>query len=203
MTRGVDFDELMEGADPDDRERLRRVHDMLVTAGPPAELPPEIEAGPTLAMTLGRPRSARRVKRRVALLAAAVIILLVAFLAGYITGNDQTVSGRLIKLQGTAAAPAAQGSLRLEPADAAGNWPMQVAVAGLPELPKRSYYEVFLVRDGKPIAPCGSFIVKDEDVAVSVRLNAPYRLRPTDEWIVTRQQAGDRAPGAVVLKPVT
>ena len=98
MTRGVDFDELMEGADPDDRERLRRVHDMLVTAGPPAELPPEIEAGPTLAMTLGRQRSARRVKRRVALLAAAVIILLVAFLAGYITGNDQTVSGRLIKL---------------------------------------------------------------------------------------------------------
>jgi len=199
----LDFDELMEDAEPGDRERLRRVHELLVEAGPPPELPPEIEAGPTLAMTLGRRVSARRVKRRVALLAAAIVVLLVAFLGGYITGNDQTVSGRLIKLEGTAAAPAAQGSLRLEPVDEAGNWPMEVAVAGLPALPRKGYYEVFLVRDGKPIAPCGSFIVKGKDTAVSVRLNAPYRLRPDDQWIVTRQQAGDHEAGTVVLAPVT
>ena len=98
MTRGVDFDELMEDADPGDRERLRRVHDMLVAAGPPAELPPEIEAGPTLAMTLGRRRSARRMKRRVALLAAAIVILLVAgrMLLGLTWGPDDIFTGEYV-----------------------------------------------------------------------------------------------------------
>src|SRR5205085_3019640 len=61
-----------------EQERLRRVHDLLIAAGPPAELPPHIEAGPTLGTTLARPR--RHGQRRVMLLAAAVIVLALAFL---------------------------------------------------------------------------------------------------------------------------
>ncbi len=55
MTRGPDFDDLV-GTDVEqaERERLRRVHDLLLEAGPPPELSPEIELGPTLAMTLSR-----------------------------------------------------------------------------------------------------------------------------------------------------
>jgi hypothetical protein len=199
---GRDFDELVGEVGEAERARLERVHELLVTAGPPAELPPHLEAGPTLAMTLGRP-TRRRLQRRVALLAAAVVVLLVAFLGGYITGNDSSVAGRLLKLQGTGVAPAAQASLRVDDADAAGNWPMQLAALGLPKLPARGYYEVFLVRGGKTYLPCGSFVAKGPKVGVSVRLNAPYHVRSGDIWVVTRQTAGDRTPGEIVLKPTT
>jgi hypothetical protein len=198
-----DFDELIADAEPGERERLRRVHDMLVVAGPPPELTPQMEAGPTLGMTIGGRPSRRHTQRRVALLAAAIVVLLLAFLVGYVTGNDSKVSGRLLKLQGTAVAPNAQASLRLEDVDPAGNWPMELAAVGLPKLPPKGYYEVFLVRNGKPWAPCGSFVVKNAKVGVSVRLNAPYRLRRTDTWIVTRQTWGNRDAGPIVLKPLT
>jgi hypothetical protein len=202
MTRTPDFDELLGDVDGPDRERLRRVHEMLVTAGPPPELTPQLEAGPTIAMTMGGTRR-RRVKRRTALLAAAVIVLLLAFLGGYIAGNDRTLSGHVLSLRGTTLAPKANASLRIEDVDAAGNWPMELAAVGLPKLPQKGYYEVFLVRNGKPFAPCGAFLVKNGGAAVSVRLNAPYRLRDGDSWVVTRQQAGDNGAGPVVLRPLT
>jgi hypothetical protein len=201
MTREPDFEELFGDADTAERERLRRVHDLLVTAGPPPELTPQMEAGPTLAMTMGGP-ARRRIKRRTALLAAAVIVLLLAFLAGYITGNSHTVTGHVLSLRGTALAPSAKASLRIEDVDAAGNWPMELAAVGLPKLSQKGYYEVFLVRKGKAFAPCGAFVVKDGKVGVTVRLNAPYRLHEGDSWVVTRQQPGDRGTGPVVLKPV-
>jgi hypothetical protein len=205
MTRPPNFDDLVgTDVDPAEREQLRRAHDLLVIAGPPAELSPEFEAGPTLAMTLGRP-TRRRVQRRGALLAAAVVVLALAFLAGFIAGNggNGVASGRLLKLEGTKAAPAALASLRIQHVDASGNWPMRLSARGLPKLPPKGYYEVFLVRDGKIFAPCGSFIVKSEDSTVSVQLNAPYRLRTNDTWVVTKQLPGGQEAGAVVLKPLT
>lgn len=202
MSRRPDFDELVGEVEDAERDRLRRVHDLLLEAGPPAELPPHLEAGPTLAMTLGR-RSPHRRGRRLLLLAATVAVLLAAFLGGYITGNDRSAGGRLLRLQGTAAAPHAQASLRIENVDAAGNWPMQLAVLGLPRLPRKAYYEVYLVRAGEIYAPCGAFLVKSADEGVSVHLNAPYEFRRGDTWVITRQRAGDHAPGPVVLRPVT
>jgi hypothetical protein len=205
MTRPPNFNDLVDpDLEPAERERLRRVHELLVTAGPPPELSPEFEAGPTLAMTLGR-STRRRVQRRGALLAAAVVVLLLAFLAGYIagnTGNNGFASGQLLKLKGTKAAPAALASLRLQPVDASGNWPMRLSVRGLPKLPPKGYYEVFLVRRGDLYAPCGSFVVKDAVSTVSVQLNAPYRLHGGDSWVVTKQLPGAHKAGAIVLKPV-
>jgi hypothetical protein len=199
-----DFDELVGDVAGDERARLERIHELLLVAGPPPELSPEIERGPTLAMTLGKQRTRRQMQRRVGLLAAAVVILLVAFLLGYITGNDSTSSGRLLKLQGTALAPSAQGSLRIDNRDEAGNWPMEFAAFGLRKLPGDGYYEVFLVRDhGKQFFPCGGFIAKNAKLGVSVRLNAPYRLQKGDVWIVTKQNPGDRKLGPVVMKPLT
>jgi hypothetical protein len=197
------FDDLIgEDVGREERERLQRVHDLLLTAGPPAELSPEIERGPTLAMTLGGP-SRRRLTRRAALIAAAAIVLLVAFLAGYITGNNGSPSGRLLSLAGTAQAPRAEAKLRIEPADAAGNWPMTLAARGLPKLPPKGYYEVFLVRNGAIYAPCGGFVVPGGEAAVSVKLNAPYRFEERDTWVVTKQLPGVNKAGPVVLKPTT
>jgi hypothetical protein len=204
MTKTPSFDDLV-GSDvpPEERARLERVHELLVSAGPPAELTPEFERGPTLAMTLAR--SSRRGHRRVALLAAAVVILALAFIAGFVSGNsgDGLTGSHTLKLTGTHQAPGALASLEITNADAAGNWPMRLSVTGLPKLPLHGYYEVFVTRNGKPWAPCGVFLVKSATGAVSVRLNAPYELRHSDSWVVTKQLPGHHEPGPVVLKPLT
>jgi len=201
VTQPPDFEELVgsdvEGAE---RARLQRVHALLVQAGPPPEISPSIEAGPTLAMTMTR-RPAR-VRRRVLLLAAAIAIVALAFVGGYIAGNgSSTVSGKVLQLTGTPAAPNAFASLQIEHVDAAGNWPMRISVKGLPAVHGHWYYEVYLMRDGKPYAPCGSFKVATNQATV-VELNAPYRLKHGDTWVVTKQPPDSTAPGQVVLKPV-
>lgn len=203
MTRTPDFDELV-GLDDPERERLRRVHALLVAAGPPPELSPELEAGPTLAVTLGRRRRAR-VRPRLMLLAAALTALALAFLGGYLAGNNGggLASARTLRLAGTHAAPGALASLRIDPVDVAGNWPMELSVTGLPKLPRGAYYEVYLVRGGKPWAPCGTFVVAGAGRGTAVRLNAPYRLRKGDTWIVTKHLRDGAEPGATVLRPVT
>ena len=203
MTRVPDFDELV-GADvePDERARLHRVHTLLVEAGPPAELPPELEAGPTLAMTIGRKRGSG-IHRRPLLIAAAICLLALAFLGGYLAGNGggSAASWKTLALAGTQSAPAALASLRIEPVDTAGNWPMELTVTGLPKLPAHAYYAVYLVRNGKPWAPCGAFLVDGTKRATTVTLNAPYRFKRGDTWIVTRQAPGQHTPGLTVLKP--
>jgi hypothetical protein len=201
MTQPPDFEQLI-GSDVEaaERARLQRVHALLVQAGPPPEISPTISGGPTLAMTLGR--RPRRVRRRVLLLAAALAIVALAFLGGYIAGNGGgQASGTLLQMTGTPAAPSAFASLRIEPVDAAGNWPMRLSVKGLPQLHGHWYYEVFLMRNGKPYAPCGSFKVATKQVTV-VDLNAPYRLKHSDTWVVTKQPPDSKAPGKVVLRPV-
>jgi hypothetical protein len=202
MTRPPDFDDLVgDDVAETERERLHGVHELLLEAGPPPEISPELEA-PTLAMTLGR--RPRRKRRFVALLAAALVTLAIAFLAGYTVGNgnDNGLSqGRTLQLVGTKVAPHALASLRIQPVDAAGNWPMQLAVTGLAKLPPRGYYTVWLMRDGKPLAPCGTFVVAAADRGISVSLNAPYRLKPGDWWAVTLQKPGHHEAGPIVLAP--
>jgi len=207
VTRIPDFDEMVgEEAGPAERERLRRVHDLLVTAGPPPELSPELEAGPTLAMSLDRRRSHGWGRRRIMLLAAAIVALALAFLGGFMTGNSSdsgsVSSAKVLELHGTALAPDALASLRIDPADPAGNWPMNLSAVGLPKLPPHGYYEVFVTRHGKILAPCGTFIVRDADTGVSIPLNAPYELQSGDSWVVTRQEPGQHTPGRIVMRPV-
>jgi hypothetical protein len=204
VTRTPRFDDLVdEPLAPDERERLERVHDLLVAAGPPPELSPQVERGPSLAMTLGQRR--RGNQRRLALLAAALSVIAAIFLAGYIAGNrgGGLAAAKTVQLRGTTAAPNALASLVVQDADAAGNWPMRLTATGLPKLPARGYYAVYLTRNGKPLLPCGVFVVRSEHGAVSVQLNAPYRVRSGDSWVVTKELPGDHGAGQIVLHPVT
>jgi Anti-sigma-K factor rskA len=197
-----DFDQLI-GSDVDsaERARLRGVHALLVEAGPPPEISPRLEAGPTLGMTMNRRE--RRPGRRVMLLAATVAVLALAFLGGYIVGNNGggVASAHTMQLTGTPAAPAALASLQIEPVDSAGNWPMRLSVKGLPTLKNGSYYEVYLMRGGKPFAPCGTFKVSTKQPTV-VNLNAPYHLEAGDSWVITLQTPTSEKPGRIVMEPV-
>jgi hypothetical protein len=206
MTRGPDFDEVV-GGEPEgaERERLRRAHDLLLAAGPPPELTPELEAGPNLAMTLARRQ--RQGRRRLALLAAAAVAVAIVFLGGYIAGSrggsapTPVNAVDSLNLRGTGDAANALGTIYVLPPDAAGNTPMRLDVARLPALPKRGYYAVYLVRNGKIVAPCGWFVTGGDQAQTDVRLNAPYAYEPGDTWIVTRWLPGTKAPGTTVMRP--
>ena len=43
---GPDFDELVGELEPEEEARLRHVHELLVAAGPPPELPPALLEAP-------------------------------------------------------------------------------------------------------------------------------------------------------------
>jgi phage protein D len=86
-------------------------------------------------------------------------------------------------MQGTSAARGADATLLVGEIDEAGNWPMEMTIRGLPALPQGQRYELLLTRDGAPVVSCGTFVVDGE---TAVFLNAPYKLRSYDGWVVTR-----------------
>jgi hypothetical protein len=197
------FDEMV-GSEltTEERDRLHRVHELLVLAGPPPELPPQLEHAPHL----GNVRVLRRpnMSRRALLLVAAALLAVGVFGSGYALGHGSghiaAPAARVLRLSGTAIDPQAQALLSVQ-SPSAGNWPMTLTVANLPKLPRRAYYEVYLVRNGKPWGSCGQFVVTNTSGAITVKLNAPYALRKGDTWVVTREMPGEHGPGQKVLTP--
>ena len=194
-----------------ERQQLQHVHEMLLEAGPPPELSDTLEAGPTLGMTLGQHQRQRKVKRRGMLLLAAAIAVFAVFIAGYASRSTGRSSNQAVitqQLKGTPLLPQAQGTLQVwDSQDAGTNWPMTLTVVGLPTLAPHSYYEVYLVRNGKPWGSCGRFRVGNSrnsaESPVTVTLSAPYTLHDGDTWVVTRPGRGGAEPGPTVLRPVT
>jgi Anti-sigma-K factor rskA len=192
---GPDFREIAGGELPPDEEaRLRRVHDLLVQAGPPPELPPALEEAPSAEQRgelVGLPR-----RRALVGLLLAAALAAAAFGGGYLAGHSSSGNGfssRLtLPMRGTSAAPQATAALELGEAEANGNVPIRMVVEGLPSLPKDGYYELWLTRGNREIASCGSFRVHGNRTEVS--LNAPY-LIPRGEhpgWIVVAHTTGGR-----------
>ena len=168
------FDDLV-GTDlePGERERLERVHDLLVAAGPP----PEFESQ---ARVVEFPR-----RRRGALIAiaAAFAVAVLALGGALVQGGDDTF---VVSMAGTTAAPAASASLHVFQLDRAGNWPMEVSVEGLKPAASGRPYELWLTRDGRLEGLCGSFLTSPSGSAV-VPMNAPYRFDEYDGWVVVEE----------------
>lgn len=207
--RPPDFDQLVgEDVSLSERDRLRRVHDLLLAAGPPPELSPELEAvqWPEEALApLGLTLRASSRKRSPLLIAAAVLtVAAAAFLLGQATSGNSPNSidaQRVVKLKGTALDSDALATLELGGRDQQGNWPMILQVTGLRPLPEGGYYDLYLTRGGKPIALCGSFNVNRGQV--TVRFTAAYALDHFDRdgWVVTRQIPPNHKPTDIVLRP--
>ena len=201
MTDRPNFDELAGGDDlsPEEAARLQRVHDLLVEAGPPPELPPHLlqepdpEGGRHDNVT-GLPR-----RRTGMLLGIAAALTLTAFLGGFVYGARHAPFNEdfAVSMHSTAAGSHAKGVIHVGKVDSAGNWPLKVDVENLPELPKGQYYEMFLSRGAdQRAASCGTFRVSGSQD--DIRLNAPYRLNTFNGWIVTREKPGS-AKHPVVL----
>jgi hypothetical protein len=172
---------------PDELERLGRVHDLLVRAGPPPELPGELADAPQPDAPVAL--LPRRHWRTLAALAAA--LALAAFGAGWLAASagdsDDEAFPAIdfrVPMAGTPAAPHAVASIAVAERDEAGNWPLAMTIRGLPD---DQSYELWLTKKGKLAALCGPFRTDGDSVAY---LNAPYRLRQYDGWVVTR--AGEK-----------
>jgi len=188
-----DLNELIGETSPQERERLQRVHELLLEAGPPPELPPTLAEAPVPTEPprqrdelswLPRRRSGR-------LLTLAVAGTAIALAIGYLIGrHGASFQPELTKtLHGTAAAPTAGAVLDIGKLDAAGNWPLRLRVTGLHTLPSGGYYELWLTKPGqRQGASCGTFRVQAGET--NVRLNAPYNFRKYSGWIVVRKLPG-------------
>ena len=78
---------------------------------------------------------------------------------------------------------------------------MKVTVHGLPRLPERGYYELFLTKSGKPIVLCGGFNIEAD--TTTVEFTVPYSLGRFDGWVVTRWKRGEDTPGPALLTTAT
>jgi len=180
--RRPDFDELV-GNDltPAERERMLRVHDLLIEAGPPPELPSQ-------APIPLRPR-----RRRGALLAIAATLAVAVFALGVVVGDRSggQQTDFVVAMSGTAAATSASASLTVFDIDEAGNWPMKLTVSGLEPAASGRPYELWLTKGDKLAALCGGFLT-DAHGSATVPMNAPYRFSDFDGWVVIEE--GSTAP---------
>lgn len=157
---------------PDELARLQRLHALLEQAGPPPELSPGLVSAPPPpeAPVLPFPR-----RYRFTAVAAAAVAAGVLFGVGYVVGGGPTDRPeRTIAMAGHGAT----AELDVFGKDAAGNWPMELRVTGL----EPGRYELWLTRDGELAASCGTFAVAERETTVP--LNAPYKLRTYDGWVV-------------------
>jgi hypothetical protein len=207
MSREPDFDALVgDDVSTEERDRLHRAHDLLVAAGPPPELAPELESVPwpddALAPVWGSGRKSSP-RRKVVLAAAFATAIVIGVLLGQATNSSTPTidAQRSVKLRGTELARNASGTLELGKRDRQGNYQMVLHVNNLPKLPGSGYYDLYLTKGGKPLVLCGTFNVDGETV---VRFSAAYALEHFDRngWVVTRQPSGHFTPTQIVLKPV-
>jgi hypothetical protein len=189
VSRGPDFHELVgNDLSPAERERLERVHEMLVAAGPPPELPQVLADPPRQEGKLVE--LARRRLRTGLVLAAAIVIA--AFAVGYLLGaRGEDTSPGSFTAERTAVlgkSPDRLAVVRIGEVDEDGNRPMVVSVDGLDRASHGDYYTLFMTRNGKPIVTCGTFNVSDKGVT-TVRLSVAYDIGRFDGLMLARYNA--------------
>ena len=198
---GPDFVDLVgdEGT-PEELERLRRAHRMLIEAGPPPELSPRLSDAP--AAPSSRSSLVPRRRRGAAFLLAAAVVAS-AFGIGLLVG-DRNSSGFTQVLarpmHGVGQLASARATLAVGEQDSAGNYPLKMTVRGLPSLEHGGWYELLLSKDGRPTLSCGSFDVATQ--GVTVRLSVPYDLSKFpdlyDGWVVVKREPKQRQAPVVM-----
>ncbi len=172
------LDDVVAADDPD-RPRLQQVHDLLVAAGAPPELPPSLLGAPAAPKSSSITFPRRRYTTIAAVAVAATVLVGIGYTIGGRHGPEKPV--KTIAMRGNAGASA---SIALLAPDKAGNWPMRLEIEGLPALPSGKSYTLWLTNGGRLAASCGSFVVADGTTRVP--LNAPYKLGQFDNWVIVR-----------------
>jgi hypothetical protein len=188
VTNEPDFRDLVgEEGTREELDRLRRVHQLLVAAGPPPELspalarPPEVEKSNVLEFKRRRPAT---------VLAIAAAVAAAAFVIGYAVAGRQSgfEQARQLSMHGVGQLAAARARIQIGTHDTGGNYPLRMTVHGLPRLPNGGWYELLLSKHGRPTLSCGSFAVAGE--SETIRLSVPFELgefgKLYDGWVVVK-----------------
>lgn len=189
MTGPPEFRDLVgDDVSAEERNRLEQVHELLVAAGPPPELPPSLAEAPGRS---SRSPSWLPRRRLGAALGLAAAIALVAFVGGYAAGYDRGGGGGFDASQSfTLRDGRQQVVVSFGKQDAHGNTPMRLNVQGLRRLPEGDYYTLFMTKRGKPIVPCGTFNVRDE-TPITVRFDVAYEVARFDGLLLAQYRRAD------------
>ncbi len=205
------LDELLEGIeDPRERDRLRRMHDLLVATGPPPELSPALAGAPAApAAEEEEPDTSWMPPRRLgATLLVGAGLLAAAFGVGYIAGDggDEEPAAvpaeqpaQVIALRPSDQNDTAGASIALGRKGPDGNWPMTLTVRGLKPLTGGDYYVLALTRNGKPTVTCGTFNVAPSGTT-TVEMVAAYDLDRFDGWAITQWDGATRDERVVMTE---
>jgi hypothetical protein len=186
---GPDFRELVGDDLPgEERARLQRVHDQLVAAGPPPELPPALQDPPAAGASVSwLPR-----RRLGAALVLAAALALSAFAGGFLFGKGRDSDASAFK-PGQTVVLGNQGKtvvVRVGKPDAAGNRQMLLTVEGLKRLREGDYYSLLMTKKGKPVATCGTFKVSGAE-RTDVRFTVAYDFDDYDGLMLAAYWASD------------
>ena len=203
MSRSPQFGDLVgNDLSPGERQRLERVHDMLVAAGPPPELPQELADPPR---PEGRLVELARQRLRTGLvLAAALVIATFAF--GYFLGargeDSNPVAFTPVKTAVLGKSADRLAVVQIGDRDENGNRPMVMTVEGLDHLSGGDYYTLFMTRNGKPIVTCGTFNV-GEDGVTTVRFSVAYDLDNYDGLMLAEYSKRNHADKPLLRAKLT
>jgi hypothetical protein len=204
VTRPPEFRDLVgDDLSPAERERLAHVHDLLVAAGPPPELPLDLAEPPRTGGTLVQ--LARHRLRTGLVLAAAVV--LTTFAVGYFLGarGEDPGSAARFALEKRAVLGTVgdrYAVVRIGERDGSGNRQMLVTVEGLDRLTGGDYYTLFMTQEGKPTVVCGTFNVNDEG-ATTVRFNVAYDLAGFDGLLLAHYRHDTHDSKPLLRAPLT
>jgi hypothetical protein len=200
MTPPPELHDLIDpDANPEEQARLERTHELLVAAGPPpAGGIPEAPRGRAAVVPF-------RKRPRLAALSAVAAAVLVAVGAGYLLGarGNGLDAVATVPMHGVAPTSRASADLAIGSADENGNVPIEMRISGLPQLPRGGWYELYLSKDGKLGASCGTFQTAGPET--TVRLSVGYTLADWHEnglydgWVVTAHVPGKPASGKQIL----
>ena len=171
----------------EERVKLERVDRLLRSVpAPPSEVPGSLDRAVNRIGTERRQWTPRRLLAAVAL---AVTLAALFFGVGRWTTGGEPHYRASIHMKPAASNPGASALIKLGDRDANGNWKLKLQVGGLPELTGDGYYVLWLAKDGKYAATCGTFKVRGD---TTIDMTVSYRLSEYDAWVIS--EARDDAP---------
>ena len=184
----TDFRDLVgDELSQEERAKLERVDRLLRTVpAPPSEVPGSLDRAVN---RIGTERRQWTPWRLVAAVALAVTLAALFFGVGRWTTGGEPHYGASIQMKPAKSNPGASALVKLGDRDANGNWKLKLQVEGLPELGGDGYYVLWLAKDGKYAATCGTFKVRGE---TTIDMTVSYRLSEYDAWVIS--EARDDAP---------
>ena len=184
----TDFRDLVgDDLSQEDRAKLERVDRLLRSVpAPPSEVPGSLDRAVNRIGTERRHWTPRRLAAAVAL---AVALAALFFGVGRWTTDGEPHYRASIQMKPAASNPRASALIKLGDRDANGNWKLKLQVDGLPELGGDGYYVLWLAKNGKYAATCGTFKVRGE---TTIDMTVSYRLTEYDAWVIS--EARDDAP---------